>query len=85
MDVGDETVRAVKSTRGNCELAIVVPESDANLPTEVLLSMMFVEDIPLPEVVIEVGGLSKATDVVLRNEPSSSVPVDVPSSAEGRK
>lgn len=55
-----------------------------DIPTAPSVSTGVVEDVPLPEVMVEVGGPSEAADAVLMNEPSSLGPVGVPSSAEER-
>lgn len=53
-----------------------------NLSTETQLPTGVVEDVPLPKVAVEGGGLSEAVGVMLRNEPSSLGSVGVPSQSK---
>ncbi|XP_070047296.1 uncharacterized protein [Nicotiana tomentosiformis] len=50
VDVGDGTVQAVDSTRGDHEPTIVVPESGASLSSEAPLSTRAVKGVPFPKV-----------------------------------
>lgn len=60
MDVDDFTPQAVDSTTSDCESAISTRESGAHLSSEAPMSTGVMEDIPLPELAVEVGGSFEA-------------------------
>lgn len=82
--VGDGAVRAAESARDDRELTSPTSEGDIDLPTAASVSIRVVEDVPLAEVTVEVGGPSEDDDAVVMNELSSLRPVGVLSSTEER-
>lgn len=85
MDVGDGTIRAVDSTRGDREPATSMFEGDANLPSEIPPSEGTVEGIHLPNAEVGVGGPPvEVAGTMLLDETLSSRMADAPSSTKGR-
>lgn len=62
MDVSDETIRIMDIIRNDNELAAVLPEGDANLPSEVLPSAEAIENVPLPDA--DIGAVGPSVEVM---------------------
>lgn len=79
VDVRDGVIQAVDSTRDDCEPTTTAFEGHADPPSEVSPLAGTVEGTPLHNAEVGIGRLLvEVAGTRLRNEPSSSRPVDIP-------